>query len=280
MSVVGHSRAKKPRRGWLGLLASGVFGVVLFLLGRLSAPEALAEKRPNDAQASDQPIQSSPRSQRGFRARDVPKLAAPATPEVCTPTTDQNRKDTATSVVDNLLRRVGDFGQNPRFPTAEARANQLRPFVHGLAEGIRQTRPDLFKALTEDFNDRLCKEGMSDDKTILLSNLATDLPEIVDGKGFDCFFTGAKGKEDVPLWSMLDAWRASGLEKTAALAQVEATASDKRTIRRLVTHEEEMAARSAGGENSRVVVPGAMGNLLPTPSPTGEELSPPAPSRN
>lgn len=279
MPIVGHNGIGPAPRRWPGLLASGIAGVMLFFLGRLSAREAGPEKSLSDDQTPELPSQPRPRAQRGFLAHGVPRPAALGTPDSCTQTTDQDRKDTATFVVDNLFRRVEPYIHDPIFPTAEARANQLRPFINGLAEGIRQTRPDLFKALGEDFDDRLCNGGMSDDKTLLLSYLAADLPEMADSKGFDCFFTRAKGKEDVPLWYMLDAWQASGLEKTAALAQVQATASDERTIRRLKPIEEQRAARMVE-ENQRVAATRAQGAPFSNRPPSGQELPPPTPVQN
>lgn len=280
MPIVGRSNSTPVRRRWLGLVASGALGAALFFMGRLSAPHASPGTTSAEPEASDLPSQPNPHTKLGVRARSIPRLAAPGSPEACAATTDQDRKDTAAFVMDSLFGRIEMFSHSPMFATAEARANQLRPFVHGLADGIRKTRPDLFKALAEDFNDRLCKEEMSDDRTILLSYFAADLPEMVDTRGLDCFFSRAKGKEDVPLWSMLDAWRASGLEKTAALAQVQDTASDQRTIRRFMTPEDQQAARSAGA-NAEMAASGEKSAPLPTPLPSGQELSPaPAPSQN
>jgi hypothetical protein len=270
-SVVPHHR-RQLRRRWPGLLAGGAAGIALFFLGRLSAPEVRPAESPADAPAAGSSGQPNLPAERVVRS--VPRLAAPAHSEACAQATDQDRKDTATFVVDRLFGVLEVFAHNPMFSTAESRANQLRPFVHGLAEGIRQTRPDLLKALAEDFNERLCQDGgMSDDKTILLSYLATHLPEMVDNRGLDCFFTRANGKEDASLWHMLDAWRGTGLPKTAALARVQASASDQRTIRRFMTPEEESAAVAVEA-NSLLALSGEQSAALPIPAPSGQQPGP------
>jgi hypothetical protein len=147
--------------------------------------------------------------------------------------------------MDRLFRRIEGLDHFPGMENPERRANTAREYVRGVADALRVGRSDLFETMSQDFKDRLCKDAMSDDKTILLSYLAMELPETVNNEGLDCLFGRSKGKENATLWNMMDAWRASGGEKPGALAAIEATATDERTLLRLKSPEEEASARNS-----------------------------------
>ena len=210
--------------------------------------------------------------------RPPPKVLIPDKTDSSSGPTEQDRKNTVTFVMNRLFHRIDGLSRMPHMQSAESRANMAREYARGIADALRMGRSDLYQALSQDFNDRLCNQTMPDDQTILLSYFALELPEIVDNKGLECFFGRAKGKEDVPLWYMMDAWRNSGGEKPAALAAIEATATDQRTIQRFMSPEQEEAARSAEATGA----PATASNPLPTPTPTPfPQLAPgPAPSPN
>jgi hypothetical protein len=143
------------------------------------------------------------------------------------------------------LRRLGRPGGSAD-EAPEASANMVRTYVQGMADTIRQTSPAVRSALAEEFTQRLCGEALRDDELITMAYLALELPDIASTKGFDCLFSRRGTREDTVLWSMLDAWRHSGQEKTAAIAAIEQTASDPRTQRRLLPRAAELLLRKAG----------------------------------
>jgi hypothetical protein len=275
MQAVVRSRHVANRFRWKGLLVGGLVGTMCFLLGRASAPQASAGGNPAVPQVDD----STGLEGAGTRPRALrpPKLLIPDKTETCSGTTDQDRKDTVTFVMNRLFHRIEGLGRLSGLESAEMRANMAREYARGLADAIRMGRSDLYQALTQDFNDRLCNQTMPEDKTILLSYFATELPEIVDNKGLECFFGRAKGKEDASLWYMMDAWRNTGGEKPTALAAIEATATDQRTIRRFMSPEQEEAARSAEATGASGTVTRPLPTPAPTPSPqlpSGQAASP------
>jgi hypothetical protein len=142
-------------------------------------------------------------------------------------------RERAASVFAGLFQRLDVIKRAMPQATPEARVNNLRPFIAGMAEGIRQVNPQLTEALAEELRSRLCQQRPSADEAILLAYLGSEMPEATSVEAFDCFFASAGAREDAPLWYMLDAWRDSGQGAPPALAQIRARAVDPRTLRRL-----------------------------------------------
>jgi len=127
---------------------------------------------------------------------------------------------------------------------AEARAGMVLPYLSGVLKGALQADPALRSAFAAQFTAALCDRDrdLADDRAISLAQMALGYPDMASEQAFECFF--ARAKEDVPLWSMLDAWRRSGLGKTPAIARLEASATDSRTTRRFSSPETALAQRA------------------------------------
>jgi hypothetical protein len=158
-----------------------------------------------------------------------------------------SHRATATYLVGSLFRRLGRPGGGSA-DVPEASANMARTYLQGMTDAIRQTSPAVRSALAEEFTARLCDDTLRDDELITMANLALELPDIASSRGFDCLFDRRGKQEDAVLWAMLDAWRHSGQEKTAAIAAIERTATDARTQRRLLPREVELRLRTAEQE--------------------------------
>ena len=91
-------------------------------------------------------------------------------------------------------------------------------------------------AFSELFTSSLCGGELGEDQATTLAYAALMLPDIPTAQGFDCFF--GKAKEGFAFWTMLDAWKHSGLKETPILAQIRATATDPRTVRRFAATED------------------------------------------
>ena len=85
-------------------------------------------------------------------------------------------------------------------------------------------------AFSEMFTSSLCGGELGEDEATTMAYAGLMLPDIPTSQGFDCFF--GKAKEGIAFWTMLDAWKHSGLKETPILAQIRATATDSRTVRR------------------------------------------------
>jgi len=147
-------------------------------------------------------------------------------------------------MVDSVFKRLALMSRFGEFASAEAQATAIAPYAEGLLEGALQSDPAMRAAFGAEFKARLCGSAPTTDAEIIsLSQMMRIVPDQATPEAFDCFFSHAK--EDVPLWSMMDAWRTTGLDKTPALTKLEATATDSRTQRRLLTPEEEARGRVA-----------------------------------
>ncbi|MDD9943852.1 MAG: hypothetical protein OXU20_22615 [Myxococcales bacterium] len=153
-------------------------------------------------------------------------------------------------LVDVLRERV-DI-QRLAFPdqSAEAVATPVFTYMTGLLDGVIRTAPDLADELAEQIESSMCDPQARDEHLIALAQMISLTPELANEETFDCLFSiHTRGQENAVLWFGLDAWKASGLPKSNAIAEIEADASDARTLRRFLTLQELMdAAGEARGE--------------------------------
>jgi hypothetical protein len=163
----------------------------------------------------------------------------------------------ATTVVSELRRVLPPgplalAGGAIRPPSPEARVELLKPYVRGLAAGLRAGDPLVLDALAAEITNELCDAPLVPEQTMLIAQLASNLHEVVTTEGLDCFITRTQGEENSALWDILGAWRESGLEKTSATAELEKTAKDPRTQRALMAPEQLDQIVSAEAERAQV----------------------------
>jgi hypothetical protein len=145
------------------------------------------------------------------------------------------QEEQAKDVLDGLLNRLRLIDK--AFPASpEVVANELRGYQMGLADGVLRTAPELAPELARRTENVLCDPKATDTQLMVMARLMGDMPDLATSTGFDCIFKN-RSKEDVVLWSALDAWRDSGLERTPGLQHLERQAVDKRTINRLQAEE-------------------------------------------
>jgi hypothetical protein len=148
--------------------------------------------------------------------------------------------------VDFLLGEVFkqlEFQSRVGIKQAEGRAATVVPYLNGMLKGAIQADPGMREAFSREFTTSLCDRQLEDDQVISVAQMAMILPDITTSQGVDCFFS--KAKEGVPFWTMLDAWRRSGLDSSPVLDAIRASATDPRTTRRFLSREEAIAQRAS-----------------------------------
>ena len=140
-------------------------------------------------------------------------------------------RDQARELFGTLRRRLGMTKAMSPDPNPESHATQTAEYLEGWVDGVIRTAPDLVDELAQEVQDTLCAKDRDRSLLLVTFRLIGSMPELASDAGFDCIFTEDAG-EDIVLWGALDAWRASGLPKSAALAALEHTASDPRTRER------------------------------------------------
>jgi hypothetical protein len=234
------------RRRSLGRQALLGTVVVLGLVGSFVLGRATGATHSESSSSSNVVGGEERRANPGSRRRPpvAPRLAqTEQTPACgCEPT---ERRETAASLLETLFRRLP--GRRERLADVpETSANAVRSYLQGMTDAVKQTSPAVRAALAEEFNDRLCGGSLRDDELITMAYLGLELPDITAPRGFDCVFTQRGEHEDAVVWYMLDAWRYSGHDKSAAIAQIERSATDPRTRRRFLSREEEVSMRLGG----------------------------------
>src|SRR4051812_10234417 len=197
-----------------------------FTLGRLTSPRP--PPAPGAEPSSDSIAAERPRSV-GATRPSLPALKvepAPGTAGAGEPTA---RRETATAMIDTLFRRLPTYGgkASPLYEVPERSARSIHQYLVGMVDGVAAAAPAMRAKLAEEFTERLCNQSLSDDQLITMASLGNELPDIVSTKGLDCVFARRGQKEDPVLWSMLDTWRHTGQEKTAAVSQIERLATDE-----------------------------------------------------
>jgi hypothetical protein len=119
--------------------------------------------------------------------------------------------------------RVMSPDKNP-----EALAAQMMEYLFGWVDGVVRAAPDLVDEFASEVQDTLCTRDQDPALLLTTFKLVSTMPELATGEAFDCVFAHNK-KEDVVLWQALDAWHATGLPKSDAIAEIERDATDQRT---------------------------------------------------
>jgi hypothetical protein len=114
----------------------------------------------------------------------------------------------------------------------EAIANQSLLYVEAWTDTVARLGPDMLDELAAELEADLCAADTRPAELVTIGRILAKLPELANAAGFECVFS-RQPAEDIALWSLLEAWRASGLPKSAAMASIERRATDKRTLDRL-----------------------------------------------
>jgi hypothetical protein len=138
----------------------------------------------------------------------------------------------------------------------EAAANQAEPYLLGMIHAMRTIDPQLLVGLRDEFAADLCGPSARSGVDLMMYAKAVLMDSsIASSKANNCALKRLDA-EDATLWSLLDAWNASGREPLPALADIRRWAVDERTMRRLGSPREAAEARMAMAEeiSSRVRV--------------------------
>ena len=217
-------------------LGGAVLGVG-FLLGRASTPRRSPPvASPVTPETTERPTAPAPAQSLVRALRRLPVLpAAGGASGAEDPELAETRSKRAHRLFANVFRRL-EIQKKGGFNESEARVMSVVPYLDGLIHGALEADPAMRGAFAEAFTSSLCGGELGDDEAGEMAYTALMLPDIPTSQGFDCFF--AKGKEGFAFWTMLDAWRHSGLKETPILADIHAKATDPRTVRRFAAPED------------------------------------------
>jgi hypothetical protein len=169
--------------------------------------------------------------------------AAPIATEQHTPRTEPDALERYGAHASQVL--IGDFrrriqvernrldamaGDHPVAP--ELVANTLQPYLTGWIDAVRRAAPELAPQLQIDVGEALCAKETSDEELIALGRITAAMPAILDSSSIDCVLA-SRPKEDIVVWTMLDAWTQSGMARTEQVEALAQRATDPRTLERL-----------------------------------------------
>jgi hypothetical protein len=155
----------------------------------------------------------------------------------------------ARTLVDDVSTQLLIEAKATAADSVEAAGFGMTQYLRGMVAGLR-SNPELLTQVGEALAERTCSHPQSDLELVMVSQMVMAAPEVLAApRTFDCALSG-RTKEDVPLWSLVDAWRASGKPMPAAIAAIAASATDERTTRRLSNYEASMKERLAAGDRS------------------------------
>jgi hypothetical protein len=115
---------------------------------------------------------------------------------------------------------------------AETVANTLQPYLTGWIDAVRRAAPELAPQLMIDVGEALCAKDTSDEELIALARVSAAMPSMLDSTSIDCVLA-SRPKEDIVVWTMLDAWAQSGMARTEQVEALAQRATDARTRERL-----------------------------------------------
>jgi hypothetical protein len=201
---------------------------------REGAPVATRSAPPEVGMAAGAP--------RRARPGQVPAFAGP--PAEAAAHEAERRRAGAKGVVQALFETLRSSPGHGR-GTPEYAAAHTREFIRGVAQTAKAIAPELLVPLADEVTDRLCDPaGQGDDELVMLAFVQQEMPELSSARGFECVLARRRGTEDIVTWSMLDAWRQSGLPRTPSIEALARDARDERTRSRFLAPADELALRS------------------------------------
>jgi hypothetical protein len=114
----------------------------------------------------------------------------------------------------------------------EAAGNAMVPYLMGMLATLRNVNPSLIGDLRDALAERTCSTSPSDAELMMVAHLIMTDAELGSRRTLECALRRHK-TEDVVLWTMLDAWKATGRPPIQSVNELGASASDARTTRRL-----------------------------------------------
>jgi hypothetical protein len=243
-------KTDKPRVPRLFIVAAllsmlGLMGVVVGVLnGRRHIKAAAAVDEVAETEERRSGERSTPYS--GTAARHISR---PAADEGAVRRAQDQRQVSA--VLDIARIHLLNIIPNPQPGQMELIGNTMEPYIQGMLMALRSTNPALIGALRDDLSERACDHPQSDVELTMLSRMMLVDSDLGSPRIFDCALRGRK-KEDVVLWSMLDAWVAAGRPNTEVMSRIEAFAADARTVDRLTADSPGQRARLAAIEQARM----------------------------
>jgi hypothetical protein len=128
----------------------------------------------------------------------------------------------------------------------EVAANAIAPYVDGWADALLSSDPDAVHEVGTQLSTLLCAPQRGRATTLTLVRIGTRIgraaPELQ--RGIECVLNEGN-TEDVALWAALDVWRIGEYQNPALIARLRERSTDERTIRRLASRAEQIAARTA-----------------------------------
>jgi hypothetical protein len=246
---MGTAKPRTPapfNRAIAGAIALTVLAVTFLFIGALSG-----RHKDKSASAADDVAEGGDRAAESTRALAAAPLSRPApraADDGASRRAEEQRK--ASVLLDGVRFRMLNLVPNPEEVGLEAVGNMMEPYVQGTLSTLRSVNPALIGALRDSLVERTCAHPQSDVELMLAARMLLTDSNLGAPRIFDCGLRGRK-KEDIVLWTMLDAWRAAGRPSTEVVADIKAFAIDERTIRRLTADSPQELERLAAVERAR-----------------------------
>ncbi len=128
-------------------------------------------------------------------------------------------------------------GRSAHAPSAEAIANDMTDYIGGWLDAVAAVASDAERSeIADQLRAYVCDSTISDAELIMLTRAMTYFPNEATGEGFDCIMS-RRETEDIVLWTVMDAYLATGLAPSGVFDDWRDRAVDPRTIRRLGARE-------------------------------------------
>jgi hypothetical protein len=237
----GSSRLLK---GLLALLI-GTAGLTMFLVGRSSpAPSRHAGAASDDQTAADEDrAAGAPAAQADGVGKHLPTYDSFALERQ-----RAERQRHARSILDSLRLKLLNLAPVAGNVGIEAAGNAMVPYIQGSLATLRTISPETINELRDALADRACDHVQTDIEEMFTAHMVLADRDLGAPRTFDCMLRDRK-KEDVVLWTALDAWKVAGRPQVPSIADITSAASDPRTVRRLTDDNPLRQARFAAAQN-------------------------------
>jgi hypothetical protein len=139
----------------------------------------------------------------------------------------------------------------------EATANSMIPHMQGVIMALRSVDPELIKEVQADMSQRMCDGEPTDMEIMLFAKSVVVDPAIATAGSLECALS-RRAREDIVMWTLLDAWRTAGAPPIPSTAALRRSATDERTRQFLTMRPESYLSQT--NQSSRVAAPVSAGD--------------------
>jgi hypothetical protein len=227
-----------------GLARSSGFWLALFAVAITTTLIVRAKSRHAPSPPAEEPEVGRPPSAAGPRTGRVVMSHASVTARAETDPHHEEAREKTHTLLTFVSTKLLNDAQTLEPLGMESVGNMMEGYLLGALTTVKVMNPEAYRELQTGIADHVCGNIRGDVELMMVAKMMIIDPGVGSPRALDCAFARHQ-KEDVLLWTLLDAWKGTGQVATQTLREIQGRAVDERTKLRFLSRDEEDALRTS-----------------------------------